>query len=91
MFSFDYLHLDEAGKPITRGTMEAGVKATLTILVAKDSLGKAVFAHVVLQKGVDARLYSVDALVQDIAWPGYTRLSLRSDNEPAILRFSKTH
>ena len=77
VFSFDYLHLDEAGKPINRGATAAGAKAALTILVAKDSLGKAVFAHVVPQKGVDPAHYSVDALVQDIAWLGYTRLSLR--------------
>ena len=76
MFSFDYLHLDAAGKPIARGTMEAGAAAALTNLVAKDSLGKAVFAHGVLQKGVDPAHYAVDALVRDIAWLGYTRLSL---------------
>ena len=69
--------------------MDAGTKATLTILVAKDSLGKAVFAHVVLQKGVDPAHYAVDALVKDVAWLGYTRFSLRSDNEPAILLLLK--
>ena len=62
---------------------------SLTLLVAKDSLGKAVFAHVVPQKGVDPAHYSVDALIKDIAWLGYTRLSLRSDNEPAILQLLK--
>ena len=69
--------------------MDAGTKATLTILVAKDSLGKAIFAHVVLQKGVDPAYYAVDALVKDVAWLGYTRFSLRSDNEPAILLLLK--
>ena len=89
VFSFDYLHLDEAGKPLNRGSIATGAKAAITILVAKDSLGKAVFAHVVLQKGVDSAHYSVDALVRDVAWLGYTRLSLRSDNEPAILSLLK--
>ena len=28
-------------------------------------------------------------MIKDIAWVGYTRLSLRSDNEPAILQFVK--
>ena len=57
--------------------------------MAKDSLVKAVFAHVVPQKGVDPAHYSVDALVKDIAWLGCTRLSLSSDNEPAILQLLK--
>ena len=56
------------------------------LLVAKDLLGKAVFAHVVPQKGVDQAQYSVDALVKDIAWLGYTRVSLRFGNEPAMLQ-----
>ena len=86
VFSFDYLHFDEAGSPVPRDAVRAGAKVSLTLLVAKDSLGKAAFAHVVPQKGVDPAHYSVDALVKDIAWLGYTRLSLRSDNEPAILQ-----
>ena len=64
----------------------AGAEVSLTILVAKDSLGKAVFANVVPQKGVDADHYAVDVLMEDIGWLGYTALSLRSDNEPAILK-----
>ena len=56
------------------------------LVVAKDALNKGVFAHVVSQKDVDPTHYSVDALVKDIAWLGYRRLSLRSDNEPAILQ-----
>ena len=70
VFSFDYLHLDAAGKPIARGTMEAGAAAARTNLVAKDSLGKAVFAHLVLQKGVDPVRYSVDALIRDVCLAG---------------------
>ena len=85
VFSFDYLHLDEAGNLVTRDDVRGGAKVTLKLLVAKDSLGKAVFAHVVPQKGVDPAHYHVDALIRDVAWLGYTRLSLRSDNEPAIL------
>ena len=41
------------------------------------------------QKGVDPAHYFVDALIQDVAWLGYTRISLRSDNEPAILLLLK--
>ena len=68
VFSFDYLHLDEAGSPVPRDAIRAGAKVSVTLLVAKDSLGKAVFAYVVPQHGVDPAHYSVDALVKDIAW-----------------------
>ena len=40
MFSCDYLHLDQAAKPIARDAVEGGAKAALTLLVAKDLLGK---------------------------------------------------
>ena len=53
VFSFDYLHLNAAGSPVSREAKAAGAQVSLTLLVAKDSLGKAVFAHVVPQKGVD--------------------------------------
>ena len=58
----------------------------MTILVAKDLMGKAVFGHVVPQKGVDTEHFAVDALVQHLKWLGYKKLGLRSDNEPAILK-----
>ena len=45
----------------------------LIALVAKDLLGKAIFAHVVPQKGWDRYHFAVDML-------------LRSDNEPIILK-----
>ena len=85
VFSFDYLHLNATGSPVSREAKTAGAQVSLTLLVAKDSLGKAVFAHVVPQKGVDPDHYAVDALVRDIMWLGYIQLALRSDNEPAIL------
>ncbi len=54
--------------------------------MAHDSRGKAHFAHVVPQKGVDPDHFAVDVLMKDIAWLGFTQLSLRSDNEPAIVK-----
>ena len=89
VFSFDYLHLDKTGIPVAKRAVLEGAEVDLTILVAKDSLGKAVFGHVVPQKGIDPEHYSVDALMEDIKWLGYTALSLRSDNEPAILKLLK--
>ena len=83
---FDYLFV--TNKEIYRREElddEAAKKAAIKILVVKDRKGKAIFAHVVLQKGVDADGYSVARLVEDIKWLGYTKLILRSDNEAAIV------
>ena len=86
VFTFDYLFLDVKGQVMRRDGEEDVGDADVTILVAKDTLGKAVFAHLVPQKGVDADHYAVDVLLKDIQWLGYQRISLRSDNEPAILK-----
>ena len=76
IFSFECFRLEAKA---------AGPQASLTFLVANDSLGKVVFAHVVLQKGADPDHHSVDALVSIIMRLGYAQLALRSDNVPAIL------
>ena len=52
----------------------------------RDSKSKAVFAHVVPAKGIDEKGFSVDALVSDVKWLGYTKVTLKSDNEPAIVK-----
>ena len=58
----------------------------MKILVIRDSRSKAVFAHVVPQKGLDEKGYAVSALVEDIKWLGYSSVTLKSDNEPAIVK-----
>ena len=58
----------------------------MKILIVKDTRGKAVFSHVIPQKGVDQDHYSVDVMVKDILWLGYREVFLKSDNEPAILK-----
>ena len=52
-------------------------------MVVRDSRSKAVFAHVVPSTGVDEKGFAVDALVEDVGWIGYSRVTLKSDNEPA--------
>ena len=87
VFSFDYLFLDKTGQRVERAALSAGrEEVDVTILVAKDSLGKSLFGHVVPQKGIDQDHYAVDILLGDLKWLGYTRISLRSDNERAILK-----
>ena len=66
IFAFDYLFLDEAGNLLEREALSNGASADLTILVAKDLKGKAVFGHVVPQKGIDKDHFAVDALIKDL-------------------------
>ena len=44
------------------------------------------FAHAVPQKGVDEAGYAVDCFATDVAWLGWARLIVRSDNEPALAK-----
>ena len=55
-------------------------------LLLRDMRSKAVFGWVVPSKGNDADGYVVDVLAEAIRWLGYTRLILKSDNEPAIAK-----
>lgn len=50
VFSFNYFYFDKTGVPVPPEAVLEGAEVDLTILVVKDSLGKAVFAHVVHQK-----------------------------------------
>ena len=54
--------------------------------VVRDNKSKAIFGRVVPQKGLDEKGLSVDSLVEDVKWLGYTRVTLKSDNEPAIVK-----
>ena len=58
----------------------------LKILVATVSTDKAAFAHAVDVKGPGEDRYVAQRLVGDVCWLGYTRVLLRSDNGPAILK-----
>ena len=55
------------------------------ILVVRELVSKATFAHVVKSKGVGDDRFAADCLVKDVEWLGSTRIMLRSDNEPAII------
>ena len=67
-------------------TDDENEKVVLKILVVKDTEGKAISAHVIQKKGVEADGYSVARLVEDLQWLGYRRIILKSDNEPAIVQ-----
>ena len=61
----------------------------LKLPIVKDSLSRAVFAHAVPQKGVDAKRYAVDIIVDYVLWLGYSKVILKSDDGPAIIKLSK--
>jgi len=87
VFAFDYLFIGKDGKPIARQDLtDNREEVDVKILIAKDTRGKAVFSHVIPQKGVDQDHYSVDVMVKDVLWLGFREVFLKSDNEPAILK-----
>jgi hypothetical protein len=61
----------------------------LKVLVVRDMRSKALFAHAVTVKGADADGFAVQCVVEDVLWLGYSRIILKSDNEPAIVRLLK--
>ena len=61
----------------------------LNIFLVRDMKSKAIFAHAVAAKGSDDAGFAVQCLVDDITWLGYSRVILKSDNEPAIVRLPK--
>ena len=84
--SFDYCFLSDQGEVTTEDEFKAAGEGAAKVLVVRDSRSKAVFAHVVPQKGLDEKGYAVNALVEDVKWLGYTSLTLKSDNEKAIVK-----
>ena len=41
------------------------------------------------RKGIDEKRFSVDMVVEDVLWLGYSKVLLKSDNEPAIVKLLK--
>ena len=87
VFAFDYLFIGKDGVPIRRQDLTADrEEVDVKLLIAKDTRGKGVFAHVIPQKGVDQDHYSVDVLVKDVLWLGFMDVFLKSDIGPAVLK-----
>ena len=86
VISFDYCFISDQGDVADTEGFEAAGEGAAKVLVGRDSRSKAVFAHVVPAKGADEKGFAVSALTADVKWLGYSRLTLKSDNEPAIVR-----
>ena len=58
----------------------------LKVLVVYDGATGSLFAHAVPRKGPDEHGYVVDQIVGDVLWLGHSKVVMRTDNEPAILK-----
>ena len=86
--SFDYAFISDVGDVITQEDFESAGEGAAKVLVVRGSKSKSVFAHVVPAKGIDEKGFSIDVLVADIKWMGYTRVTSKSDNERRSLSCS---
>ena len=87
--SFDYCFIGDHGEIKDEMDFEAAGDGAAKLLVARDSKSKAVFAWVVPVKGIDSKGFAVKSLVDAVWWLGYTKVALKSDNEPAIVKLLK--
>ena len=88
--AFDYLFATRKGcytkeEWASEETRQDAQENALKILVVRDLKSKATFAHAVPTKGVDEKRFAVDSIVDDVRYCGYSRVILKSDNEPAIV------
>jgi hypothetical protein len=87
-FSMDYLYLTKS-RVVEKEALLDGEEVEMKVLVAKDAKTKTLFANAVVAKGCDEEGYAITRIVEDIAWLGHTRMILKSDNGPAILKVLK--
>ena len=86
LVSFDYKPLSDAGDVGGLKYDPEDESTTCVLVVAirtNDDRQTCVFGYLVPAKGVDMDKFSVDCIVGDILWTGYTKVLLKSDNEPA--------
>ncbi len=86
---FDYLFCTKNKRMALKRDLLENEEVEMKVLVAKEAVSKAIFAHAVDVKGADNEGYAVGRLVDDVKWLGYTKLALKTDNEPAIVKVLK--
>ena len=89
LVSMDYAFYTRGGAIVAEGDEGWNDTEALKMIIVKDSLSKSVFAHAVPQKGIDEKRFAVDSVVADVQWLGYSKLLLKSDNEPAVVKLLK--
>ena len=92
LVSIDYMFLTPKGLILKGrdGLWEDPPEDSTRVLAGICSATKAVFAFAVPQKGADAEGYAVKNLVENVLWLGHSRVAVRSDNEPAIIKLVNT-
>ena len=85
----DYLLVTRSGILRKDELGEGSHEIILKILVVKDSKSKFVGAHVVPVKGLGEDRYAAEKVRRDVTWLGYSRVILKSDNEPAIVAVTR--
>ena len=71
----------EGEKKLEKSRSEGKV---LKCLVVRCHESKNTFGHAIPQKGVDEDKYVVQLVTNDVEWMGYTKLLVKSDNEPSL-------
>ena len=89
MLCFDYLFFTKNKKMVCKKDLMDSDEVELKVLVAKERKSKAIFAHAVDAKGSGEDGYVVNRLVEDVHWLGWTKMLLKTDNEPAIVQVLK--
>ena len=84
--SFDYAFLSDNKDIVNQEGSETAREGAVKVLVVRGDKSKAATGHVVPSKEVDEDGFSVNCLVEDVKWLGYSKLILKSDDEPAILK-----
>ena len=87
--SLDYALVTRNGSVVEEGDPGWDDEEALKLLIVKDSLSRAVFAHAVPKKGVDDKRFAVDIVVEELLWLGYAKVILKSENEPSIVKLLK--
>ena len=58
-------------------------------VIVRDWDGKCVFAHAIPRKGRDEEQHTAALVASDVDWLGYSRVIIKSDNEPAAIALGK--
>ena len=86
VISCDYLFLSARGVFLRNKWEPMEGKSFLKTPVITDSRGHCRFANAVASKGTDEAGYAVECFATDVAWLGWSRVIVRSDNEPALAK-----
>ena len=86
MISCDYLYITASGIFLRTELGEEERDGALRVLVLFCGTSKSMFAHAVPKKGVDPNVYVTEQIRQDVLWLGHSQVTIRGDNEPALVQ-----